>query len=276
MAKSWMITLVIVILSLAACMPIQPPGPISATAVPAEEATPASSEEATAEPAGEATAQATEEATEEATVEPAGESAEEEVDIQAVVTQHLAEQLQVDPSTIEVVSVEEVEWPDACLGVQSPDIMCAQVITPGYLIILEADGEQYEYHTNLNGSSIQVVEKPQANAGDVLVSWHREGGIAGFCDDLTAYVSGELSASSCRSQLAQTLARRQMSAQELAQLQGWIDAYAPFEYTHSDGPVADSMAVNLQFSGAGATPADEAAQQEILRFVESLYTEMTM
>lgn len=55
---------------------------------------------------------------------------------------------------IDVVSVEEVEWPDSCLGVSSPEVMCAQVITPGYRIVLEYDGRQYEYHTNLSGEQV--------------------------------------------------------------------------------------------------------------------------
>jgi hypothetical protein len=63
----------------------------------------------------------------------------------------LAQRLQIDPDTIKLVSVEAVDWPDGCLGIQTPGIMCIQVITPGYLVILEADGKQYEYHTNASG-----------------------------------------------------------------------------------------------------------------------------
>jgi hypothetical protein len=63
----------------------------------------------------------------------------------------LAARLNVAPDAITVVSVEAVDWPDACLGIHTPDIMCAMVITPGYRVILEADGKQYEYHTNAVG-----------------------------------------------------------------------------------------------------------------------------
>lgn len=51
---------------------------------------------------------------------------------------------------IEIVSVEPVDWPDACLGLARPDEACAQVITPGLRIILSAAGRQYEYHTDLS------------------------------------------------------------------------------------------------------------------------------
>ncbi len=68
----------------------------------------------------------------------------------------LAEQINVDPSVITVVSVEAVDWPDGCLGVQTPGVMCTMVITSGYRVILEANGKQYEYHTNANGSAVRL------------------------------------------------------------------------------------------------------------------------
>ena len=48
---------------------------------------------------------------------------------------------------INVVSTEEVEWSDTSLGCPEPDGMYAQMITPGYLIVLETGGESYKYHT---------------------------------------------------------------------------------------------------------------------------------
>ena len=68
----------------------------------------------------------------------------------------LAERLNIDPSVITVVSVEAVDWPDGCLGVQTPGVMCTMVITPGYRVILEADGKQYEYHTNASGDAVRL------------------------------------------------------------------------------------------------------------------------
>lgn len=59
--------------------------------------------------------------------------------------------------TIEIVSVEPVDWPDACLGLARPDEACAQVITPGLRIILSVGGRQYEYHTDLTGH-VRLVE----------------------------------------------------------------------------------------------------------------------
>jgi hypothetical protein len=69
----------------------------------------------------------------------------------------LGVRLNIAPETIELVSIEEVEWPDGCLGVVQPDLMCIQVITPGYRIILQVDGQQYEYHTNSAGTLVILV-----------------------------------------------------------------------------------------------------------------------
>jgi hypothetical protein len=47
-------------------------------------------------------------------------------------------------------SAEAVDWPDGSLGCPQPGMMYGQVITRGYLIILEADGETYPFHTDAN------------------------------------------------------------------------------------------------------------------------------
>ncbi len=71
----------------------------------------------------------------------------------------LAQRLSIDPDTIQLISVEHVYWPDGCMGIQTPGVACAMVITPGYKVVLEAGGQQYEYHTNESGSAVRLVEK---------------------------------------------------------------------------------------------------------------------
>ncbi len=64
----------------------------------------------------------------------------------------LQRRLGVDDVEIAVESIENAEWPDSCLGAAQEGEACATVMTPGFVIVLEAGGEQYEYHTDLNGS----------------------------------------------------------------------------------------------------------------------------
>ena len=74
----------------------------------------------------------------------------------------LAEQLEIDPGRIEIQSVEETEFPDAGLGVPEPGKMYAQVITPGYIIVLEARGETYEYHAADDRVVLVPEDRPDA------------------------------------------------------------------------------------------------------------------
>jgi hypothetical protein len=68
----------------------------------------------------------------------------------------LAARLNIASSAITMVSAEAVDWPDGCLGIEMPGVMCIMVITPGYRVILEADGKQYEYHTNESGDVVRL------------------------------------------------------------------------------------------------------------------------
>ena len=49
---------------------------------------------------------------------------------------------------VTLVSIAAKDWPDACLGVPKAGEACAQVITPGYDIVLDLDGAHYFYHTD--------------------------------------------------------------------------------------------------------------------------------
>jgi hypothetical protein len=60
----------------------------------------------------------------------------------------LANRLGVDIGEIDVVSVEAIQWSNACLGAARPDEACAEVITPGYRVVLGVGGTEYVYHTD--------------------------------------------------------------------------------------------------------------------------------
>jgi hypothetical protein len=62
--------------------------------------------------------------------------------------QDLAARLGVDPEAVEMGSVRPKVWPDASLGCPKPDMMYAQVETPGYEIELKANGKTYRYHAD--------------------------------------------------------------------------------------------------------------------------------
>ena len=60
----------------------------------------------------------------------------------------LAQRLSLSVTQITLIAITEAEWSDSSLGCPQPGMDYLQVITPGYLILLENNGTQYEYHSN--------------------------------------------------------------------------------------------------------------------------------
>ena len=66
----------------------------------------------------------------------------------------LSEQTGLPADQITLVSIEAVEWRDSSLGCPEEGFMYAQVITPGYKIVLEAAGQEYIYHTDQGPNAV--------------------------------------------------------------------------------------------------------------------------
>ena len=73
------------------------------------------------------------------------ENAPQELVLQAKA--QLAKKLGIDVEAIFLFNANAVEWPDASLGCPQANMVYAQVITPGYQIQLEANGQVYTFHT---------------------------------------------------------------------------------------------------------------------------------
>jgi hypothetical protein len=57
-------------------------------------------------------------------------------------------------AALTIISAEAVEWPDTFLGCPVEGGFAAQVITPGYRVVVEYGGERYEVHTDLQGHAV--------------------------------------------------------------------------------------------------------------------------
>ncbi len=179
----------------------------------------------------------------------------------------LAKALGLSDAEISVVSVAAMEWPNACLGVTVPGMGCAEVITPGYNVVLEANGVVHEYHTDTAGASVQPAS--------VALSWQRQGGIAGFCDELIVYRSGEVVGLDCKGdQVSQGTLATTLSEADLAKFNAWLTQYGAVTVAHEDGAVADSMSVTLNLNGVGAAQPGEAEQQAMVAWAQNLYAQL--
>ncbi|NJO40393.1 MAG: hypothetical protein HC865_06940 [Cyanobacteria bacterium RU_5_0] len=71
----------------------------------------------------------------------------------------LSTQTGIPADEIMFKSAETVEWSDSCLGAARPDEFCAQVITPGYRIVLATLTEEYVFHTDRSGETFRFVSE---------------------------------------------------------------------------------------------------------------------
>jgi hypothetical protein len=292
----------------------------------------------------------------------------------------LARQLGIDPSEVTIHSANQVDWPNSCLGLPEADEMCAEVITPGYLVLLEANGQQYEFHTDETGENVVLAAAPQTGVENPIISWsrttdgycqvasisaeevafgqcdgpvtegqfvqperqadlayfinkyapfkgetpageigfngqglvtatpaeqrmiaewaslvaqeasagrggaswslafawHREGGLAGFCDDVAVYLTGEAYASSCHGDQPTDLGRIWLTSNQLTALYSWVDALRSFEYEHTDPATADAMTIRIVFSGLGEMEAAEAHIQAIQELAQDVANQLSV
>ena len=63
--------------------------------------------------------------------------------------------LGVPVESIQLESVEQTEWPNGCLGLPEPEEVCTEVITPGWLLVFTADGQEYRFRADQTGTVIR-------------------------------------------------------------------------------------------------------------------------
>lgn len=76
-----------------------------------------------------------------------------------IAREDLAQRLSLSISQIDLVDAKEVIWPDSSLGCPQPGMAYADVLTPGYMIILKAGDKEYEYHAS-KGTFVIYCENP--------------------------------------------------------------------------------------------------------------------
>jgi hypothetical protein len=198
----------------------------------------------------------------------------------------LSSKLGIGVDQIKVIGYENVQWPNGCLGIQQPGVMCTMVIVDGYRVILEANGARYEYHTNINGGAVELNPNagplPRISGGknipglnDSVLTWRTSGGIAGLCEDLSISGEGKASAYSCIGGASILLGEANLSTSELDQLNRWMNQYKNFEVTTQDPAVADGMSTRLVFIGKGTLYPQESDKQAIGNFASGLFNRIS-
>ncbi len=163
--------------------------------------------------------------------------------------QVLATRLALRMDEVIITSVQPQEWPDACLGLAEPGQMCAQMITPGYLVILKVNDEQYEYRTDRDGNLVVLANGPQAQVENPIIVWTSPQEL----ECRTAQIGKQIiAAGPCNGPL---LPGRFVSSERQDRLIDMAVKYASFD--------ADTPAGVIQFTGQGEIVATPSQQRMI-------------
>lgn len=119
-------------------------------------------------------------------------------------------------------------------------------------------------------SAVSQVQTTQASSSAVL-TWHRDGGFAGFCDELTISASGEVEAKSCRSGQKKT---GKLSNENLGRFDRWRSSFGSVAISTKDAAAADGMSITLDLKGTGSGQPGESERQEMLDWVSRIYAQL--
>ena len=59
-------------------------------------------------------------------------------------------------SAMKILSVQQQQWSDGCLGLGKADEMCLQAITPGYKVVVTDGSRNWTYRTDDVGDAIRL------------------------------------------------------------------------------------------------------------------------
>lgn len=163
----------------------------------------------------------------------------------------LADQLGLDPALISLAGFEAVEWPDSCLGVATPGVMCTEVITPGYRVVLSAAGKGYELHTNQDGSQVIIAPLESTQPDIPVITLQTQDPQTG-CQEIQVTRTG-LGSGVCGGDIE---IKPFPGMQRSVELEMWLARYAPFEVTAADG--------SIRFEGRGTQKAVLAEQRALI------------
>jgi hypothetical protein len=139
------------------------------------------------------------------------------------------------------------------------------------VVVLNQDGSSkanaaFGYLPSLTGD-LAVLGVQEADR-ELILAWHREGGIEGFCGDVVVYANGYTEIVSCKG--TGSLERRQLSKQAVDQLQVWAAAYQAFEIEQIQGTGPSRVQTRTTFEGKGARQVSGVELRMIQALLETL------
>ena len=114
-----------------------------------------------------------------------------------------------------------------------------------------------------------VIEDPVEQA---ILTWARDAGGLNHCDRLSIYEDGRVEAVVCRATTIDPTIHSTLSDEQLAQVHGWVAAYAPF--TRREMEMSRAVRTTV-LQGTGATVPEVEAKAEVTSFAAEIFFALT-
>jgi len=106
---------------------------------------------------------------------------------------------------------------------------------------------------------------------EMVLTWGRYGGFAGFCDEMQVSANGEVRVQSCRNKSEKV---SKLSSDDSRRLDEWRRSFGSVVIESKDGAVADGMSVMLTLNGTGKAQPTDMQRREILEWAQTVFGKM--
>ena len=76
-------------------------------------------------------------------------------DVALNVQNRVSEILNMPVESLQLESIDEMEWPNGCLGLPEEAEVCTEAITPGWLLVFNANGQEYRFRIDRTGTVVR-------------------------------------------------------------------------------------------------------------------------
>lgn len=80
--------------------------------------------------------------------------------IQQAVLQDLSKRTRQPVDSFQIMQADSQTWPDGCLGLSEPDVLCTMALVPGWQVVVSDGSQQWTYRTDDIGQVVKLDPQP--------------------------------------------------------------------------------------------------------------------
>ena len=81
-------------------------------------------------------------------------------EVQSAVLEDTARRTSKPVGALRIIEAQSQNWSNGCLEIAEPDVACAQVITPGWQVVVTDGQRNWTYRTDSTGELVKLEKSP--------------------------------------------------------------------------------------------------------------------